>query len=186
MPNTALVTLTDAKSFLKITGGTDDTRLQSVINAAARTIEGRVGPIDTATHAFTVYEYGLTGALNLPHTHITGIASVVFVSDGSTALATTDIHIPTEGNIGVLYMKSISGIWPRYPFTVTYTVGRTADANLVEACKQLVQHFWKAQRGQGRAPGASTGSDNVPETLPIPPMVEQMLADPDEQHLAFA
>jgi len=153
---TALVSLADVKIHLNITGVTHDAELQAFIDAAAVVIEGKVGPIDTATYTQT-FECNGSQRLALSRTQVTAVSSLTKVRDGSSPMTLGDLVIDAQTGI----VRSKTQYFPIEPFNVTYTVGRTAPfpANIVMACKIIVANLWETQTARSRddelLPGAA-------------------------------
>jgi len=144
---TTLLSLADAKTHLNITTVTYDAELQTFIDAAAVVIESRVGPIDSATHTQT-FSCGGSNVLVLGRAHVTAVTALTLVRDGSSPITLAGLVIDAVTGI----VRSKTQLFPVEPFNVTYTVSLTAPypANLVMACKIIVQNMWETQNARGR------------------------------------
>jgi len=143
---TTLLSLADARIHLNISTITHDAELQTFIDAAARVIESRVGPIDTATHTQT-FSRGEGNVLALGHAQVTAVTALTLVRDGSSPITLAGLVIDAVTGI----IRSKTQLFPVEPFKVTYTVGRTPiPENLVMACKIIVQNMWDTQNARRR------------------------------------
>lgn len=179
---TILLTLNEAKSWLSTTEGDKDSDIQAVIDAAAKVIESRVGPIDQATKVQTFTTSG-TSTLVLGFTQVMSVSSLTLVRDGSSPMSIAGLVC--DANTGIVRSKSEA--FPTEPFTITYVVGPRAvvDANLELACRRLVQTWWKARRGNGQSPRTGQGGDATTTARGIPADVEALLS-PHSESLGFA
>lgn len=184
MTDTTLLTLTEAKRFLGIDGTQSDVDLQSMLNAVARVLEHRVGPIDPVTYTKVIEGSG-EDELSFPHQYITAISSVEFVdSSAAFSLDVSAGNLIIDATAGIVYLKS--GVWPDEEMAITYTVGRTAPANVKEAAKIVLQQAWAPYRGAGRpGKGPQAPQDQTPSAILIPWRAELLLA-PDSIPLGFA
>lgn len=138
----SVLTLTDAKSYLRITDGKYDRDLQDVIDGAEATIAKKCGPLSVVarTERLSGGGYGLV----LRYTPVISLTSVTPV--GGTAYTIGDLMVdPTSGVVEWVYGPSgfQSG---RYD--VTYSSGRAScPDDLLLAVKELVRHLWTPQRG---------------------------------------
>lgn len=177
MSNTILLSVVDAKAHLNtssVSSKLTDAEIQVMCNAAARLIEGRVGPIDAATHTVTIHG-NATDTIVLGHTRINAITALTLVRDGTSPVNVAElVPDPTTGVVRSRYQ-----VFPAEPFVVTYTVGPRDLAgydNLVMACKIIVQSLAQTNRGP-RSPGQ--GGGDIPTGAMIPARAEALLGVDD-------
>lgn len=139
----SLISLTDAKSQLKITSTTSDDKLREYLEAVTEIVESYVGPIVTRSHTARVR--GWRCRIPLPHTQVTAITSITDIRTGTNPITLSNLTIDTPA--GVISYKS--GIqFPYWEMDITYTVGQsTVKANWSLAAKIIVQHLWQTQLG---------------------------------------
>lgn len=141
--STALLSLADTKTQLKITSASFDDELREFIEAATEIVESYVGPVVTRTHTARVSGYRCDIAL--PHTQVQSITSITVVQDGSTPITLSDLTINTPA--GIVSYKS-GAQFPYAELDITYVVGRTSiKANWTSAAKIIVQHNWRSKLG---------------------------------------
>ena len=129
----ALVSLSDAKRHLNITGGANDAELQEFVDAAEEIVRAEARQFASATHVETLWVTG--GYVILSNTPVTAVASVV--SAGET------ISGATFTASGLL-----SGLRGWREVTVTYTAGRDVPtARAYVAALMVTQRLWETQRG---------------------------------------
>lgn len=170
----AVLSLSDAKSYLNITASQDDAELTSFIAAAEAAIAKKCGPLEEST--VTARVHGGSDALSLPVTPAVSLTSVTPV--GGTALTLSDLYLDTGSGL-VTY--DVSGCFTSARYTVVYQAGRAScPDDLLHAVKALTKHMWETQRGGTSRPGGR-GSDSYSNTLPgaayaFPFRVEQLMA----------
>lgn len=159
-----LCTLAEVKLQLNITGTTDDTELQSYIDAVTGPAEAYVrGPIVQRT--VTDEQHRPNGACEiiLHNAPVVSISSLVEYA-GASALTYTVVSTPASaGSFTVILDKPLAAVTRvtaagEYPFVggivyVTYSAGYAsvpAEANL--AARIIVQHLWETQRGAMSGP----------------------------------
>jgi uncharacterized phiE125 gp8 family phage protein len=173
------VTLSEAKTHLNLSAGTNDAELQDFIDRAEAAIERRTGPLVSTT--ITRRARGGGSAFVLPVYPVISLTSAT--PDGGTAIDTTLLDATPEGV--VTYLSD--GTFPTGWHTIVYEAGHalTADdvpEDLKLAVLELTRHLWETQRGgtsSGR-PGSAM-SDVTANTVPgaaflFPFRVEQLLA----------
>lgn len=170
----SVLSLTDAKSHLNISGVTHDDELEAMIDAAEAAIALRVGPLEGVS--VTERVAGGSRALVVNRLPVVTLSSVTPV--GGSALDTDDLTLSPAGV--VTYAASDTCFGER-SYDVVYVAGRaTCPADLMMAVKELVRHMWDTQRGGARRPG-SPQSEAASNTLPgaaylFPFRVEQLIA----------
>ncbi len=138
-----LVTLTDVRRHLNITGNVDDNELEDTAQAAESLVLSRIRPVLPVTLVRRV-RANRSGTVLLPDYPVTGVVSV-----------TDDAGVPVsyEADVasGVLYDVAF---WYG-PLLVTYTVGPAAVPDDVRrAVLEVTHHLWTSQRARRGPPRA--------------------------------
>lgn len=164
-----LITLTQAKSFLNISGTASDTELTDFIASASQYVVNRIGPVSGSP---TVSEWHDGGSPSIVLRTLSPIQSVTSVTEtyGTVTYTLTGITLdsaPATTAYGYtvdldhgLIVRRASGV--AVPFAsgtqnihVTYVGGfATVPADIIEAVQYLVKHAWETQRA---AKGPGTG-----------------------------
>lgn len=153
------IALADAKTHLNITGTTYDTELQAMLDAAEAAIEQKCGLLTTASRTERIKGGGL--GLVLANTPVVSLTSVTPV-DG-TAYTLDDLDLDT--NAGVVE-RADGCRFPVGRYDVVYVTGRSSlPADLKLGVLELLRHLWASQRGPGRRPGSTAGSETA-NTIP--------------------
>jgi len=143
--STALLSLADAKTQLKITNTASDDELRGYLESATEIVESYVGPIVPRTFTRRV-NMRYRQYIHLPHTNVTAITGLTLVSDGSTPIALTSITV--DATTGIVSFKTPGGIFPYNDMDITYTVGQSyVKANWILAAGLIVQHLWQTKLG---------------------------------------
>lgn len=165
----AVLSLSDAKDHLNITGSTHDGELQAFINAAEAVIAAKCGPLSATNVTATVV--GGSRSLVLPTAPVVSLTSVT--PHEGTVIAADELV--TDLTTGVVSYYD-SGWFGESHYTVVYVAGRsTVPADLLLAVKELLRHLWKTQRGGTRRPG-STDEGPAPAAYMLPNRVAELLA----------
>lgn len=156
----SVLTLSEAKAHLNISGSGSDTELQDFIDAAEAAIAQKCGPL-TAVEKTERLRGGRRG-LVLRHTPVVELTSVTPVGGSALDLDALDVDL----SAGVIELGS-GALWPASRFDVVYDAGRASvPDDLLMGVKELVRHTWTAsQRGGSSRPGAQR-SDSLANTLP--------------------
>jgi hypothetical protein len=150
----SLLSLSDAKEHLNITGTSSDEELREYLEAATEVVESYVGPV--VRRSYTTRVQGGRNVIILPRTQVLSVTALTSVQNGTSPVQLANLSIDTEA--GDIYLKT-GGCFPCGPFDITYTVGRTyVKANWTLAAKIIVKHNWETQLGnlpsvQGDSPG---------------------------------
>lgn len=155
----SVLSLDDAKDWLKITTAENDFKLQSVIDGAEAALGEACGPLAVQTE--TVRLDGGVGVLWLPVSPVSSLTSVTPAD--SVALSLADLYL--DKRKGTVEQNSGSGFYARY-YTVVYEAGRdSCPEDLLTAVKELVRSNWSAsQRGSARQ--ATQQSTETANTVP--------------------
>jgi len=158
----SVLTLTDAKEHLNISGSAFDAELQAFIDAAEAAIgsDGKCGPL--APVAKTERLSGGRKGLALRYTPVISLTSVTPANGTAYDVTLLDL----DKRAGVVEWTSGASFAPG-KYDVVYQAGRaTVPDDLMMGVKELVRHTWAAsQRGGSRRPG-SPPSDTLSNTLP--------------------
>lgn len=190
MPTIAapILDVTEAKSFLNITGSAQDAELTGFIAAASQMIVNRIGVVSGSP---TVDEWHDGGSDRIVLRNQGPIVSVTTVTEAlgpivyTLAQVTLDSGSTTNAyaytvdlDHGVLVRRT-SGV--ATPFAggvrnihVTYVAGyATVPDDVKHAAKVLLRHLWQTQRGTA----TQRGGDDVPgSAYSFPHRVEEILA----------
>jgi hypothetical protein len=186
-----IVTLAETKTFLNITTTAFDVQVGTFIDAASEMIVRRIGPV-AGSPTYDEWYSGGAAQILLRHSPVQSVTSVT-ESFGPIAYTLTP-QVLDAGAIGAygysldvpagLLTRRVSGI--AAPFAsgvqnvhVVYVAGyATPPADLVLACKLLLQHMWVTQRGGSKRPGQGGDDEWTPDQLrAFPPRVEQIMAN---------
>lgn len=164
-----LVSLADAKAFLRLAGTADDALLDLIVGwASARIMREVVAVPITVTETVTARD----GCLHLARTPVRTIVAATPLDTWARTVTVTDLVID-QPQYGVV--RPSTGPAPYGTYTVTYTAGWDEVPPGVDgACLQLVRHWWN----QSQAHGSATFGDSVivPDFADLPNSVRNMLA----------
>jgi hypothetical protein len=138
-----IIGLDEAKTFLNIrdTDTDQDDELRAMLEAVTAVVEREVGPVVRRQVSTVLYPTCHSSALQLPYTQVLTVDSAAYVSDASV-ISVTGWH--TDG--GMLWLNAGS-VFPAYPFTLTYTVGRPdLPANIRMGALEILKLAWASQR----------------------------------------
>lgn len=181
-----LLTLTEVKDHLNITGTGSDAELTTFAARAEGAVAARCGPLVSTSVTTRVRGHGSSLAPKV--TPILTLTSVTPVA--GTALTLALLHTPENGLRGRRVIEFLDGTWfgSRW-YDVVYNAGHGATAgdvpaDLKLATLEMVRHMWETQRGGSVRPG-SRPSEAMSNTIPgaaylFPFRVEQLIA-PYEQ-----
>jgi hypothetical protein len=165
-----IIGLDEAKTFLNIrdTDTDQDDELRAMLEAVTAVVEREVGPVVRRQVSTVLYPTCHSSALQLPYTQVLTVDSAAYVSDASV-ISVTGWH--TDG--GMLWLNAGS-VFPAYPFTLTYTVGRPdLPANIRMGALEILKLAWASQRA------------SEPPSFLVSNKAREWLA-PDVQVLGFA
>lgn len=160
----ALVSLADAKAFLKITGSTEDSFVGDVVNHASAWINKFCDRVFLATTGIVEYHDGedeLQSILlnNFPVTAIDSIyEDPLHVFGASTLIASSNYYIKGATGEVVLYNQRSRFVCGKDSIKVTYSAGYALAAmpqDIQLACKLLVGYVYRTMYSQWRLGVAS-------------------------------
>lgn len=165
-----LVSLADAKGFLRLSGTADDALLDRIIVWATARINQE---IQAATETVTSRVTGRGSVLLLPRTPVQEVTAITPVGLIGVAVDVTSVWVesPLAG------LVRTTG-WFYGAYDVTYTAGpaqATVAAGADGACLHLIRHWWN----QSQAHGSATYGDEgfTPTDFPdLPNSVKNLLA----------
>ncbi len=139
-----LVTLTDVKNTVNVTGSTDDNELERAALAAEALVLGECRPIFSQTVVTEPVDVSPTGLVLLPDHPVNSVTAVIDAVGAPVSFTAR----PGSGQVLVRARGAV---------VVTYTVGsatgsRDVPADVSEAVLIVVRHLWESQRGRGRRP----------------------------------
>lgn len=155
-----LITLQDAKDFLRITGTSDEAELQEFVDAASATAEFFTGDLLGAT--YTEVHDGGDAAIYTRHTPIKSVTSLTeYVGSITYTLTNQPLgqsvdawgYTIDDPQAGRIVRRSASGIvWRFAPgvgnVTITYATGvTTIPPQVMLAVKLIIRHLWTTRRG---------------------------------------
>lgn len=148
-PAAALVSLTDAKAHLGVTGTDDDAVITGLIAMTSATVTSYVGrPLLTGTYRETFRLLHPAGKILLS---AWPVQSVTAITAAGEALASTDYECSDDGLLLRVNAKGRYECWSPEVTVVTYDAGfDTAPADVQSAVLTLIASDWSAR---GRDPG---------------------------------
>ncbi len=168
MPAGPLVTLAEAKTYLRIKSSTDDAKLSDFLGDAVAAVADIIGPVTPTQYTEVVDNHG--PLIVLARTPVQSVQSVSIQPWlGGAAIDDTAAWQPNT-ETGVLRRLLVGGSLPWYGqgsvFTITYTAGRAVvPAPVNRAILMQVADMWEAERGSmpmaggGDAPPPSYSGD---------------------------
>ncbi len=167
----SVLTIEQARTFLRIEGVAHDDAIQDTIDAAEAVLTRLVGPLEvTATTAMVA---PCDRSLLLPVVPVDDLTTVTDV-DGNT-ISTADLDF--DAATGIVTRADGEAFTARR-YTVVYDAGRASlPADLLQAVKELTRHLWQAQRGPTR-PGAQ--AEPNPGAAYLLPYRVQSLIEPHQ------
>jgi uncharacterized phiE125 gp8 family phage protein len=145
----ALPNLTDLKTHLNMTGSSNDTELQDILDAAIELVENIVGPLEAApvTEIHPRVSSGVLVLRRVPAANMTAISFRAGLT--STPLTLSDYEL--DSTSGIVRVVSGSGFYGDY--VVEYTAGFAAvPASVRLATLIIAAHLWETQRGAASSP----------------------------------
>ncbi len=161
---TAIITVSAAKSFLKITDSSSDTELSDVVDTASSLIAARIGPV-AGSPVFDEWYDGGGCQIMLRHAPVQSVTSVT--ESYGTAVYTLTANVLDGGSGLAAYgytLDAAAGILTRRSSGVVVPFGRgllnvhvvyvggypVVPVDLQVAAKLLTKHLWSARRGGTR------------------------------------
>lgn len=162
------LTLDEAKEGLNYKGGpSEDSELQSWLDAATELVESIVGPV--VPRAIEEYHPDLwQEQIYLRQTPVISIEGIDAAAGGAPVYVADDLRLEAlSGRVSLVYGGTLgSGAGG---MTVRYTAGRAeVPESIRRATVIILEHLWKQQRGW--ASGAPSARGQLPEPEPQVPM----------------
>ncbi|MDX2681103.1 head-tail connector protein [Streptomyces sp. NY05-11A] len=160
----ALLTLAEAKLQLNLTTDTDDTELQTYIDAVTAPIEEYIGPVEPREVIERHDAESGRRVLVLRTTPVLSVTSVTPLLDGGVSYPVDGLVLdPDTGEI-----RRRDRGWFRDLLLVTVQAGREETSPTINlAARMLVQHLWRTQRPT-RSGGLAGGGEDYSVGQPIP------------------
>lgn len=169
-----LISLSDAKQFLRIRSGADDVQLQTFVDAASAVVEFYAGDIGGQTYTET--HDGGDSAIYTRHTPIRSVTTLTeYIGSITYTLTNQPLgrsvdswgYTVDDPQAGRIVRRSASGlVWRFVPGTgnvsITYTTGLTSlppQARL--AAEFIVRHLWATQRGPMPVPSQDSDTESM-------------------------
>jgi len=163
-----LVSLADAKAFLRLSGTVDDALLDRIVGwASARIMREVVAVPITVTETVTACD----GRLNLSRVPVRSVSAVTPLDTWAPTVTVSALVVenPLYGMV-----RPSTGVRPCGTYTVTYSAGWDEIPPGVDgAVMQLVQHWWNLSQAHGSATYGDAGF--VPDFAELPNSVRNML-----------
>lgn len=155
-----IISLADAKTYLRITGTADDDELRSWIESITSGIEGYCGPVVVRTTTSRI-DAGRAQAVALPAIPVIALVSVTPVLTGGTAYDVDDLDLNPDTGI----VQRLDGGLLVGALLFVYRVGRPViPAALTSAARIILRHLWQTRQGPQR-PNLGTGDFDVNEPV---------------------
>ena len=169
-----LVSLAEVKLALNKTTTADDDELRAYIAACTAPIEAINGAVLTRTVVWA--DNGGRYSITLPDQPVTSITSVV---ENNVTVAASSYVLHQRSGV----LDRLAGYQPipwrpgRQNIVITYVVGTgVVPWHVNIAARELVRHWWQYSQQSGRPQwGAMDGTDNVGNSLGVPPSVIRLL-----------
>lgn len=169
----SVLSLADAKAYLRLTGDTYDAELQATIDSAEATIARRVGPLAVAEVEERIPTDGCEFVLSRgPYVSLTTVLGVYPLE----TVDPDDLHVDSESLV-VSYADGYTSFLSD-AYDVTYQAGYDdLPVDLMNGIKELVRHRWRPQRGGVNMPGTAADEDPVEYYDGLPASVHNLICD---------
>jgi Phage gp6-like head-tail connector protein len=156
-----IVGLDDAKTYLRITGSSDDEQLRDVLEAASDLCERHTRKVWRRTTVTAELHSGGGDVLYLRQAPVVSVTSVT-----DTGVAITSSYYTLDAPTGRLFFGDTvsTGYWTpgQENISVTYVTGPPSGvvpAYIRRGLLVLLEHLWATQRGGSNLPRLAGGSD---------------------------
>lgn len=131
-PASEPLTLTEAKTHLRVSGSTEDALITSLISAAREMAEAYTSrQFITATYTMKIEDFPVgEGPISLPRTPLGSVSSVTYLSTtGTSTTLSTDVYEVLSDNTRASIVLKPGQSWPntrteqREAVTITFTAG---------------------------------------------------------------
>lgn len=163
-----IISLTDAKQQLNMTGTSDDEELRTFLEAGSLVVARLRG--EAIVRQTVVEEHYARGRVALNCPPVLSLTSVVRV-DGTFSWTVSDLHVSPAG---VVKPKLGLGLYGDIIFT--YVAGYTVvPADTALAARIIIQHLWETQRGSRGVPRPGLSDGVVVAGYAIPNRAVELL-----------
>jgi uncharacterized phiE125 gp8 family phage protein len=167
--NDRLVSLEDVKTFLRISGTTDDDLIDRMITWASARLTTEMGAIISRSITETVEA---AGCLVLTRTPVQSITTVTALTTSTPTVSASTLVI-TDALAG--RVDNNNGVAPWGLYSVTYRAGYDSVPYGADgACLDLIRHWWNQSQAHGSATYGDVGF--VPDFKGLPNSVINKLA----------
>lgn len=153
-----ILSLADAKQYLRLTSTTEDDELRSWIESITAGIEGTCGPVIVRTVTERV-DFRRASTIALRANPVIELVSVASLLSGDSGYDTGELDV--DPGTGVV--RRLDGGMLVGPLVFTTRVGRlVVPASLTAAARIILRHLWQTRQGPQR-PQLGTGDFDVNE-----------------------
>ena len=148
---TNVVSLDDAKEFLRVDHDDEDTTITALLDAAVAWVEDYTNRSFTAS-SVTVFSLGFWRKASLAFGPVSSIVSVTYkdTSGATQTLSTDKYYYETLGNNNsvMIYFHDVPDLeeYNAHPITIAALVGAGASSRVKHAVKMLVEHWYENRR----------------------------------------
>lgn len=147
---TNVVSLDDAKEFLRVDHDDEDTTITALLDAAVAWVEDYTNRSFTAS-SLTVFSLGFWRKASLAFGPVTSIVSVTYkdTSGATQTLSTDKYYYETVHNGSIMiYFHDVPDLeeYNAHPVTIAAMVGASASSRVKHAVKMLVAHWYENRR----------------------------------------
>jgi hypothetical protein len=176
----SIVSISEAKAHLNMTGTGDDDELRRFMQAATELVESRAGTCVPRT----VTDEWITGSvrqlIRLPSGPLpskTSVTSITSTWPGGPSWGPDDLIVNPAA--GTVRLKTMVPFWWG-PWTWSGTAGRTViPERFLQAAKEQLRHLWETQRGPSPSPplpGEELFTTGAGWSFSVPQRVIELLA----------
>ncbi|WP_328941522.1 phage gp6-like head-tail connector protein [Streptomyces sp. NBC_00250] len=156
-----ILSLSDAKQYLRLTSTAEDDELRSWIESITAGIEGTCGPVVVRTATERV-DFRCASSIALRAIPVIELVSVTALLADGTGYATAELDLDPGTGI----VRRLDGGMLVGPLVFATRVGRlVVPASLTAAARIILRHLWQTRQGPQR-PQLGTGDFDVNEPTP--------------------
>lgn len=148
---TNVVSLDDAKEFLRVDHDDEDTTITALLDAAVAWVEDYTSR-SFSSSSLAIFSLGFWRKASLAFGPVSSIVSVTYkdTSGASQTLSTDKYYYETLGNNNsvMIYFHDVPNLeeYNAHPITVNAVVGASASSRVKHAVKMLVAHWYENRR----------------------------------------